>query len=123
MRRRLLTVSVVLASLATGLVGLAAPPSTGAGTPLDNAFYTYSAATPLAKIKPGTVLKTRTVPYHIVGLALPIRATQLLSRSTSQIGAPTLNVTTVVRPLLPNGPAKVVAYQSFYDSLNPADEP
>jgi hypothetical protein len=90
---------------------------------LDSTFYTYSGSVPLAKIKPGTVLKTRTVPYHIAGLPLPLQAIQLLYRSTSQVGAPTVNVTTVVRPLLPGRTAKVVAYQSFYDSLNPADEP
>jgi len=123
MRRPLRSAAAVLASLAVTAVALVVPGTAIAKSPLDDAFFTYSGSTKLADIKPGTVLKTRTVPYHIVGLALPIETTQLLYRSTSQIGKPTVNVTTVVRPLLPNGKPKVVAYQSFYDSLNPEDQP
>ncbi|MCZ4498719.1 MAG: secretory lipase family protein [Marmoricola sp.] len=123
MRRPLRSAAAVLSALALAAVALAVPRAATATSLLDDAFYSYSGTTKLADIKPGTVLKTRTVPYHIVGLALPIQTTQLLYRSTSQIGKPTVNVTTVVRPLLPNGKPKLVAYQSFYDSLNPEDQP
>ena len=30
----------------------------------DDSFYTYSGSTPLAELAPGTVLRTRTLPYH-----------------------------------------------------------
>lgn len=61
--------------------------------------------------------------YHVAGLPLPVKAVQLLYRSTSQLGEPTVNVTSVLKPPLSVGSPQVVAYQSFYDSLNPADEP
>ena len=48
---------------------------------------------------------------------------QLLYRSTGAVGQPTVNVTSVLLPPLASGAANVVAYQSFYDSLNPDDEP
>ena len=53
---------------------------------------------PLASIAPGTVLKTRSVAYHIFGVPTPLKTTQLLYRSTSQTGNPTVNVTSVIQP-------------------------
>jgi hypothetical protein len=94
-----------------------------AGTPETDPFYRYEGGTPLAEIAPGTVLKTRTLPYHVAGIPLPVEAVQLLYRSTGQTGEPTVNVTSVLLPPQRLGPPNVVAYQSFYDSLNPADEP
>ncbi len=92
-------------------------------TPEQDPFYTYQGTAPLADIAPGTVLKTRTFAYHIAGFPVPIKTVQLLYRSTGQIGQPTVNVTSVLEPPLRLGAPKVVAYQSFYDSLNPDDEP
>lgn len=93
-------------------------------SPLASPFYDYRGKRPLAKIAPGTILKTRTVPYSIQGLPLPITAIQLLYRTVDQLRRPTVNVTTIVRPLLPVSAApKVISYQSFYDSLNPVDQP
>ena len=117
-------ISSVAAVAAVVLACATAPSSTGAATPpTKDPFYTYTGAKPLASIAPGTVLKTRTVPYHLVGLPLPLTATQLLYRSTGELGQPTVNVTSVVRSPLSVSGAKAVSYQSFYDSLNPADEP
>jgi hypothetical protein len=92
-------------------------------TPSQDPFYAYTGATPLSSIAPGTVLKTRTLPYHVLGLALPVTAVQLLYRSTGALGQPTVNVTTVLKPPLSLGTPKVVSYQSFYDSLSPNDDP
>lgn len=92
-------------------------------TPQTDPFYTYQGSTPLADIAPGTVLKTRTLSYHVLGVPLPITAVQLLYRSTGMLGQPTVNVTSVLEPLIQLGTPKVVSYQSFYDSLNPDDEP
>ena len=70
------------------------------------------------------MLRTRERPYHLGGIPIPpLQATQLLYRSTSQTGDPTVNVTSVIPPLIKARKAKVVSYQSFYDSLNPEDEP
>ena len=108
------------------LCGVLLAPAAGAsaaGPPETDPFYRYEGGAPLAGIAPGTVLKTRTLPYHVAGIPLPVKAVQLLYRSTGQTGDPTVNVTSMLLPPLRLGPPNVVAYQSFYDSLNPADEP
>jgi hypothetical protein len=109
---------VALALLIAAPAATAAPPK-----PSEDPFYAYSGSLPLAQVAPGTVLKTRTLAYHVAGIPLPVKAVQLLYRSTSELGEPTVNVTSVLKPPLALGTPQVVAYQSFYDSLNPADEP
>jgi hypothetical protein len=96
----------------------AAPP------PKDDPFYKYKGRKPLRQIPPGTVLKTRNFHYRIFG-AIPtlFKTTQLLYRSTSQTGTPTVNVTSVIQPPIQPDKAKVISYQSAYDSLNPDHEP
>jgi hypothetical protein len=91
--------------------------------PAPDPFYKYEGAIPLSAIAPGTVLKTRQLPYHVAGIALPVTAVQLLYRSTGELGQPTVNVTSVLLPALPSVPPIVLSYQSLYDSLNPDDEP
>jgi hypothetical protein len=118
LRRTTVAVLPALAALTIAGSAQAAPP-----TPEEDPFYDYAGATPLAEIAPGTVLKSRTLSYHMVGLPLPVRAVQLLYRSTSELGEPTVDVTSVLKPPLQIGTPQVVAYQSFYDSLNPVDEP
>ncbi|WP_327141024.1 lipase family protein [Nocardia sp. NBC_01327] len=111
------TAAAVLALAAGSTVEFA--PQANAGP---DAFYEYHGATPLSSIEPGTVLDTRILPYHVSGLPLPVTAVQLLYRTTDAQQRPAVGVTSV---LVPPGsdPAKAVAYQSFYDSLNPADSP
>ena len=72
---------------------------------------------------PGTVIKTRTVSDHIEGIELPVKAVQLLYRSTSELGKPAVNVTSVLLPPLKAGTPTVLSYQSFYDSLTAEDDP
>jgi hypothetical protein len=113
--------------LAIGLLvifmALTAPAAGAAVAPERDPFYSYEGSTPLANIAPGTVLKTRTLSYHVAGVPLPVSAVQLLYRSEGETGTPTVNVTSVLEP--PTAPAKpnIVAYQSFYDSLNTEDDP
>lgn len=110
--------------LAVALVGLIAPAAWAATpTPEEDPFYAYNGARPLAEIPPGTPLKSRTLAYHVAGLPLPVKVVQLLYRSTGQTGEPTVNVTSVLEPPLSVSTPSIVAYQSFYDSLNPDDEP
>lgn len=112
---RLLAVAAALT-----LTVAAAPAATAA--PAADSFYTYSGSEPLSSFDPGTVLKTRTLSYHIVGIPTPLTAIQLLYRTTDAQGKPAANVTSVVRS--PNGDnKKAISYQSAYDSLNPADSP
>jgi hypothetical protein len=93
----------------------------GAGATPDP-FFTYAGSTPLADLAPGTVLATRALPYRIATLPLPLQLVQVLFRTTNQRGEAVAGVTTVVRPLV-GRTAKVIGYQSFYDSLNPEDGP
>jgi secretory lipase len=91
--------------------------------PAEDPFYTYSGSTPLHELAPGTVLATRSVPYHILGIPTALKATQLLYRSTSQVGKATANVTSVIQPLGGGDKIKVVSFQSAYDSLSRNDQP
>jgi Secretory lipase len=89
--------------------------------PKDDPFYSYP--DPLDSIAPGTVLKTRNFHYHIFGFPTLLKTTQLLYRSTSQTGNPTVNVTSIIAPPIQIDKTKVLSYQSAYDSLNRNDEP
>jgi len=113
-----LSATVLAAAMLLAPGAAAAPP-----TPEQDPFYQYAGTKPLSEIAPGTVLKTRTLSYHVVGLPTPVKAIQLLYRATDELGEPTVDVTSVLKPPLTIGAPQVIAYQSFYDSLNPADEP
>ncbi|MFD7975591.1 lipase family protein [Streptomyces sp. NPDC059071] len=118
---------VVAASLTSAPAAVAADSEAPAATATTattsaDAFYTYDGSTPLSAYAPGSVLKTRTLRYHVVGIPTPVTAIQLLYRTTDAQGRPSANVTTVVRSLVGDG-SKAVSYQSFYDSLDPEDGP
>ncbi len=68
-------------------------------------------------------MNTRTFRYHLFGFPTLLETTQLLYRSTSQTGKPTVNVTSVIAPPINSMRKKVISYQSAYDSLNRNDEP
>ncbi|MBW8804218.1 MAG: triacylglycerol lipase [Catenulisporales bacterium] len=95
----------------------AAPPATAS-----DSFYIYDGSAPLASLAPGTVLKSRTLRYHVLGIPTPVTAIQLLYRTTDAQGRPSANVTSVIRSISGER-GEAVSYQSFYDSLNPADSP
>ncbi len=113
---------VFLFAVALVVAWALAAPAARALTPDQDPFYKYEGKPALGRIVPGTVLKTRTVPVHIAGVALPISAVQLLYRSTSELHKPTVNVTSVLLPPVKLS-TSVLSYQSFYDSLSTADDP
>ncbi|GHF76596.1 putative inactive lipase [Kitasatospora xanthocidica] len=125
---RLLAAAVTAALTATATAATAGPASATArstaarSAAASDPFYTYDGSTPLASLAPGTVLSTRTLPYHVLGLPTPVTAVQLLYRTTDAQGRPAANVTTVLRSLTGDS-GRAVSYQSFYDSLDPADGP
>lgn len=98
---------------------------TAAGAPASAAdsFYSAPRGTDLGALKPGPVLKTRHLTYHVANIATPIKAVQILYRTTDSVGTPIANVTSVLLP--PGRPlaGRVLSYQSAYDSLNPNDSP
>jgi hypothetical protein len=115
-----LVTAVTIALTAAGSATAAAPPP----PPSQDPFYAYAGATPLGEIPAGPVLKTRTVPYHVLGVPTPVSVVQLLYRTVNSEGQPAVNVTSVIKPPVSTSSSpKVVAYGSFYDSLNPSDEP
>ncbi len=116
-------VRVVILAALVAVAAFAPAAQASVAPPEQDPFYRYDGSRPLASIAPGTILKSRVVRYHVIGLELPIRVVQLLYRSTGQLGQPTVNVTSVLRPPLRTGVAKVISYQSFYDSLDRDDEP
>ena len=118
-----LTVTSVAALAVAGLLGASAPVARAAAVPGRGSFYDYTGSMRLAQIAPGTVLKTRILSYHVAGIALPVQVIQLLYRSAGALGQPAANVTSVLEPPAPPASLRAVSYQSFYDSLNPADEP
>lgn len=119
------SVKHLLLAVAIALVAVLMVPSLAAAAtpPAQDPFYSYTGSTPLQNIAPGTVLKTRSLAYHAVGVPLPLKTTQLLYRSASQTGQPTVNVTSIVQPLFQLSKRNVVSYQSAYDSLSQNDEP
>jgi len=123
--RRALAAGLLTAlTLLAGSTLVAAPGARAAQTPEEDPFYKYEGKAPALKhMKPGTVVKTRTVSMHIEGIELPITVVQLLYRSTSELGKPTVNVTSVLLPPLKTETPTVLSYQSFYDSLTAEDDP
>src|SRR5271155_4349932 len=103
----------------SGVPGIAVAPL----QPQDDSFYSYTGSTPLESIALGTVLNTRRFHYHLFGFPTLLATTQLLYRSTSQTGKPTVNVTSVIKPPFQFDATRVISYQSAYDSLNRNDEP
>lgn len=127
MNRR--TTALLSTAIATAVVvGTAstatAAPTAGArvATTTSDPFYRYDGGKPLSSYRPGDVLKKRTLNYHVFGIPTPLKAIQLLYRTTDAQGRPSANVTTVVRSPHGDG-SKAVSYQSFYDSLSPEDGP
>lgn len=115
---RLAATTLVAAAAVSGSIVTAGTADAAATDP----FYSYTGSKPLSSYAPGDVLKTRTLNYHVVGIPTPVKAVQLLYRSTDAQGQPIANVTSVLKPA-GGGNGKAVSYQSFYDSLNPADSP
>ncbi|MGW5399409.1 lipase family protein [Streptomyces sp. NPDC003952] len=117
-----LAAAVATALAVTAAPAAAAAPSASSTVAAGDSFYTYDGSAPLSSYAPGAVLKTRTLQYHVLGIPTPVTAIQLLFRTVDAQGRPSAGVTSIVRS--PNGDgSKAVSYQSFYDSLNPADSP
>ncbi len=117
LRRGAVTIVLAVTTLAVSVA------TAGANPRVTDPFYSYSGSKPLAQIKPGTVLGTRTLPYHIANIPLPVKTVQLLYRTSDALGRPAVNVTSVIVPLTGQPDPRLVAYGSFYDSLDPRDQP
>ncbi|WP_332909203.1 lipase family protein [Nocardia asteroides] len=116
------TLAVAAAAAAvTMLAGGTVPPVANAAP--DNSFFAHGGQAPLGSYAPGTVLASRVLPYHLLGIPTPLTAVQIRYRTTDAQGRPSANITSVLLP--PGGvdPSRVVTYGSAYDSLNPEHSP
>lgn len=108
----------VIGAVLTGAVlvsgGMAATTPTALADP--TSFFTYGGSLVGA---PGSVLKTRVLSNSSVNA----KVVQIVYRTTDALKRPTYNTTTVLVPRSGADSNKVVSYQSFYDSLDPADGP
>jgi secretory lipase len=94
-----------------------APPASAAPTPPDSDPF-YAAPAGLPSFAPGAVLRSRAVTVTGLGIPLPVRAWQLLFRSTDAHGQPVADVTTLIVPAVPYlGRRPLLAYQTAEDSL------
>ena len=114
-----------IGSMLTAILLMVAPlllpaPATAATAP--DPFFSYTGTKPLADYAPGAILKTRTIPYTLAGIPLPVQVKQIVFRTTNQRGRAAAGVTSVLEPIT-GQTSKVIGYQSFYDSLNPEDGP
>jgi hypothetical protein len=119
---------VVVIALAPSLVSLSTAIPTGAASgpvpPGQDPFYSYSGSVPLANIRPGTVLKSRSVHLALGTMtSTHVQAEQLLYRTTSQRDRPTVTVTTVLEPTPVPVLPRIVEYLSFYDGLGANCDP
>ncbi|MFK0202601.1 lipase family protein [Streptomyces lavendulae] len=112
----------LIAALTITTVVAAAPPTTASPVTAGDSFYVYEGEDPLASFDPGDVLRTRSLLYHLVGVPMPVTATQLLYRTSDALGRPAIGVVSVLRSPVGDG-RKAVSYQSAYDSLSPEDAP
>ncbi len=125
LRKRLIGIVVgVIALVSVGVAGLAeAASSSTPPLPTKDSFYKYSGSKPLAKIPPGTVLKKRSVTIVISGDNQPFSALQVLYRTRTELGKPSVTVATVIKPAVPTTSVKLVSYQTFYDALGAQCDP
>ncbi|WP_170119756.1 lipase family protein [Branchiibius hedensis] len=135
--RRCVIAVVVLCLVTAGMFlmrpasALAAPaptstqPATTVLNPSVDPFYTPNV--PLAPLKPGTPIKTRTVRVITsqnkkTGKTTSISATQVLYRTTNALGQPAAAVTTIIRPRV-KGKLKLISYHAPYDTLGSQCDP
>ncbi len=104
-----------------GASGLPLITSSAPALPTSDPFYSYSGS--LKGVAPGTVLRTRTITLAESGTTAPIRATQMLYRTSGERGQPTVTVATIIRPAASVGTTKIVSYQTAYDALGSQCDP
>jgi hypothetical protein len=109
------------AAVTVALLMALAPAAATAAAPVlpsSDPFYSYSGS--LSAIKPGSVLKSRTVSLQ--GAVAAFSAKQVLYRTTGELGQPTATVATIIQPLV-SLHRQFVSWQTFYDGLGPQCRP
>ena len=89
--------------------------------PTDDPFYRYPAD--LSGLTPGTVLKRRPIGLGILTSEPGLEASQVLYRTTGELGQPAATVATIIEARGPGRLRGVVSYQDPYDGLGPQCDP
>jgi hypothetical protein len=106
----------LLAASSAAFTSLSAMAAAAQPPPSSDPFYSYTAS--LNAVAPGTVLRTRQVQISVAGTPQAYPATQVLYRTTDQLGQPSATVATIVRPAgAAVAPVKLLSYQTFYDGV------
>jgi pimeloyl-ACP methyl ester carboxylesterase len=109
-----ITTRLGIAAAALLPAALGAVPATAATmVPQRDGFYT--SPRPLVTVKPGTVLRTRRVAITLGSTTMT--GSQVLYRTTNQIGLPAATVATILAPTTPTGSLKLLSYQTPYDGI------
>lgn len=111
-RRRVLLTSLLTAVLTLSSLVTAPAQAETAGVPLPSADPFYRPPAPLPPVAAGDILRSRPIVAKALVLPFPVRAWQVLHRSTNNQGAANAVVATVLVPHTPwtNGPRPLVAY-------------
>jgi hypothetical protein len=120
--RRLAAIAgaAVMATLALAQVAqaqTALPVADATVKPVADSFYTPPAASYLASVAPGTVVRYRALPASSLWADVK-EGWQIMYRSTNSKDQPVAMVTTLLVPkTVSTTGKKLISYQSFYDSL------
>jgi hypothetical protein len=87
--------------------------------PTNDPFYSWSGS--LTGVEPGTVLRSRQVTLADA-VSVPLSATQVLYRTSGELGQPTVTVATIIRPVA-SVSTKILSWQTFYDALGSECDP
>ena len=123
-RRRVRPIAVGIAAVVLVAVSFPAAVASGRTAPSSDSFYSYSGTRPLSRIPAGTVLNARPIQLALgPGSTTPVRAEQLMYRTSDQRGLPSVTVTTVLLPASGSIAPRIVGYLSFYDGLASTCDP
>ena len=103
---RATAVTMLLALITAGVAAAAPAP------PTSDPFYVPSGSP--AGVSPGTVLRSRPIAVNFSGLP-GVTGTQVLYRTTNQLGQASATVATIIHPPVPS--RKLLSYQTFYDGV------
>ncbi|HEY2160579.1 MAG TPA: lipase family protein [Solirubrobacteraceae bacterium] len=116
MRRREKRIVFWMLAALVLLCGLPAGAGAAPTAPSNDPFYAYKGS--LAAVAPGTVLRTRQIQVSEAGTPQAYPATQILYRTTDQLGQPSATVATLIQPAGAGvAPVKLLSYQTFYDGV------
>jgi Secretory lipase len=119
-RKLRIGVALVLACATTAC--LAGTAEANPVAPASDPFYTYSGS--LQQVAPGAVLRARAVTIAIADTGPGVLSgTQVLYRTTNQLGEPSVTAATIIAPAASAQKTKLLSYQTAYDGVSSTCRP